>query len=67
MSLPMSSAKEEARLRKMTTACEICNKPFTCQSALEVRILYQHWCRRVYTNAMEVETLENGVPLKHLI
>nr|XP_026689824.1 sal-like protein 3 isoform X2 [Ciona intestinalis] len=28
----------EMRARKMTTSCEICNKPFTCQSALEIHL-----------------------------
>ncbi|CAK8694509.1 unnamed protein product [Clavelina lepadiformis] len=38
MNLPVSLSSEEARTRKMTTACEICSKPFTCQSALEIHL-----------------------------
>uniref|UniRef100_H2ZEI3 C2H2-type domain-containing protein n=1 Tax=Ciona savignyi TaxID=51511 RepID=H2ZEI3_CIOSA len=38
-----NTADSEFRVRKMTTACEICNKPFTCQSALEIHL-------RIHTN-----------------
>nr|CAB3265849.1 sal-like protein 3 [Phallusia mammillata] len=38
MSLQASPPSDEARHRKMTTSCEICSKPFTCQSALEIHL-----------------------------